>query len=360
MHPPTSSLPSGQRLPGKFPTPVPAEALGRRLTRANPDPPPVRRRDKRGPGDLPGPDVPRFRSISTRPVVRRRPVHLVICAACPYMTAICALRAPDDYPQAAEKRSADYMRRAVSVFPGLYPDTTCGRAVNKPVDNHRQMRITARVLWIPCGWRKIPEMAGRRPLRGVRGGSNNAFTVGNGHHLGLAPGTREEPGDRSARAGTWPRRAARGVGKASQLAGLARRGRVRPLHLIHGGALPDSARQERLCQAGTPATAVMPAATTWGRDRARARSPGGRAGPEPPRRQQTGAGPPECWPARPGAASSRVQRLPGRTGRPEIPDRTARDLGGRGAVVTRAQARLRVVIEDLAASLLGARPGRCC
>ena len=123
-------------------------------------------------------------------------------------------------------------------------------------------------------------MAGRRPLRGVRGGSNNAFTVGNGHHLGLAPGTREEPGDRSPRAGTWPRRAARGAGKASQLAGLARRGRVRPLHLIHGGALPDSARQERLCQAGTPATAVMPAATTWGHDRARARSPGGRAGPE--------------------------------------------------------------------------------
>ena len=93
-------------------------------------------------------------------------------------------------------------------------------------------------------------MAGRRPLRGVRGGSNNAFTVGNGHHLGLAPGTWEEPGDRSPRAGTWPRRAARGAGKASQLAGLARRRRVRPLHLIHGGALPDSARQERLCQAG--------------------------------------------------------------------------------------------------------------
>ena len=42
---------------------------------------------------------------------------------------------------------------------------------------------------------------------------------GNGHHLGATPGTWEEPGDRSLRAGTWPRRAARGAGKAGQLAG---------------------------------------------------------------------------------------------------------------------------------------------
>jgi len=39
----------------------------------------------------------------------------------------------------------------------------------------------------------------------------------------------------------------------------ARRGRAGPLHLIHGGALPDSGRPERLCwhRRGTPATAGM-------------------------------------------------------------------------------------------------------
>ena len=64
---------------------------------------------------------------------------------------------------------------------------------------------------------------------------------GNGHHLGATPGTWEEPGDRSLhgylapaggalcqqRPGDWP-------------AGAARPGKA--LHLIHGGASPDSAR----------------------------------------------------------------------------------------------------------------------
>ena len=52
--------------------------------------------------------------------------------------------------------------------------------------------------------------------------------------------------------------------RRSQLAGLARRGRARPLHLIHGGALPDSARQERLGQGRTPAGAGMPTAMIGG------------------------------------------------------------------------------------------------
>ena len=37
---------------------------------------------------------------------------------------------------------------AVQVFSGLHP-VACGQAVNKPVDNRREMRITARFLWIP-------------------------------------------------------------------------------------------------------------------------------------------------------------------------------------------------------------------
>jgi len=79
------------------------------------------------------------------------------------------------------------------------------------------------------------EMACRRALRGACGGSNNAFTAGNGHHPGATPGTREEPGDRPlARVpGPGGRSAAR---REDQATGQpARRGRARPLHLIHGG-----------------------------------------------------------------------------------------------------------------------------
>ena len=156
------------------------------------------------------------------------------------------------------------------------------------------------------------EMAGRRALRGARGGSNNAFTAGNGHHPGATPGTREEPGDRPlARVpGPGGRRAARGEDQATGQP--ARRGRARPLHLIHGGAVPDSARQERVARAGTPATAGMPAAMIGGPAGhgrgSRAAAPGG-AG-EPPRRQRP-AGPPECEPARLGAAPSRAGTPPG-------------------------------------------------
>jgi len=81
---------------------------------------------------------------------------------------------------------------------------------------------------------------------------------------GVTPGTREEPGDRPlARVpGPGGRRAARGEDQATGQS--ARRGRARPLHLIHGGAVPDSARRERLAGAGTPATAGMPAAMIGG------------------------------------------------------------------------------------------------
>src|SRR5271165_2478140 len=121
------------------------------------------------------------------------------------------------------------------------------------------MRITACFLWSLPWITEKQEMAGRRVLRGARGDSRNAFTAGNGHHPGATPGTREEPGDRPlARVpGPGARRAARGEDQATGLP--ARRGRARPLHLIHGGALPDSARQERLARADTPATAGMPA-----------------------------------------------------------------------------------------------------
>jgi len=55
----------------------------------------------------------------------------------------------------------------------------------------------------------------------------------------------------------------------------ARRGRAGPLHLIHGGALPDSAQPERPCRDRHAAAAGTPAAMT--RAAAKVRSPGGRA-----------------------------------------------------------------------------------
>ena len=48
---------------------------------------------------------------------------------------------------------------------------------------------------------------------------------GNGHHLGGDPGNVGGAGRPAPRAGTWPRRAARGAGKARQLA--SRRGEAR-------------------------------------------------------------------------------------------------------------------------------------
>ena len=65
--------------------------------------------------------------------------------------------------------------------------------------------------------------------------------------------------------------------RRSQLAGLARRGRARPLHLIHGGALPDSARQERLGQGRHPGRRGNADRDDRGSGRVRARFSGGRA-----------------------------------------------------------------------------------
>ena len=65
-------------------------------------------------------------------------------AACPYPSP-----GTRDYPDDAKKRPADY-GRPVPVFPSLH-EVTCGRAVNRPVDNYRRVRLTAFFLWIPCG-----------------------------------------------------------------------------------------------------------------------------------------------------------------------------------------------------------------
>ena len=142
------------------------------------------------------------------------------------------------------------------------------------------MRITACSLWSLPWIAEKQEMACCRVLRGACGGSNNAFTAGNGHHPGATPGTREEPGDRPlARVpGPGGRRAARGEDQATGQPG--RRGRARPLHLIHGGAVPDSARPERFAGSGTSGTCRNAGRDDLGSGRAGRASPGRRAGPE--------------------------------------------------------------------------------
>ena len=90
------------------------------------------------------------------------------------------------------------------------------------MDNLCEMRITACFLWSLPWIAEQQEMAGRRALRGACGGSNNAFTAGNGHH----PGRRRERG-RSRETGPSrgylaPAGGARRAAKTSQLA--SRRG----------------------------------------------------------------------------------------------------------------------------------------
>ena len=80
-----------------------------------------------------------------------------------------------------------------------------------------------------------PEIINLRLLRGIHGGSRNAFTVGNGHHLGGDPrGTCKEPGDRPLTRvpGTG---GARGASKAGQLAAPGTARPDKAPHLIHGG-----------------------------------------------------------------------------------------------------------------------------
>ncbi len=98
-------------------------------------------------------------------------------------------------------------------------------------------------------------MAGRRALRGARGGSRNAFTVGNGYHPGATPGTREEPGDRPlARVpGPGGRRAAPAK-PASWPAGRGEAGQGPSISYMEGPCLILPGRNV-IARAGTPASA---------------------------------------------------------------------------------------------------------
>src|SRR5271166_4320265 len=113
-------------------------------------------------------------------------------------------------------------------------------------------------------------MIDRRPLRGARGGSKNAFTVGNGHHLGLPPGTWEEPGDRPvARVpGTGGRRAASAM-PASWSAWRGEAGQGPSISYMEGPFLILPGRNV-FARVGTAATGDGKRGSRRGRQQARA------------------------------------------------------------------------------------------
>ena len=104
-------------------------------------------------------------------------------------------------------------------------------------------------------------MAGRRALRGARGGSRNAFTVGNGHH----PGRRRERG-RSRETGPSRGYLAPAGGarrRRSQLAGRGEAGHGPSISYMEGPCLILPGRNV-IARARTPAGAGMPAAMIGG------------------------------------------------------------------------------------------------
>ena len=122
--------------------------------------------------------------------------------------------------------------------------------MNEPVDNHNKMRITSLFLWIQSRITVKPEMDGRGLLRAARLGGTNVFTVRKRAPPGGSPGNVGGAGRPVPRAGTWPRRAARGVGKAGQL--VSQRGEAEqgpsisymegPCPIDGVGALPSGSR----------------------------------------------------------------------------------------------------------------------
>ena len=147
--------------------------------------------------------------------------------------------------------------------------------MNKPVDNCREVRVTARSLWIISRIAGKPEMAGRGLLRGARPCSRNILPSETGTTWGATLGTLEEPGDRSSRGYLAPAGGTRRrYGQATDQP--VRRGRAGPLHLIHGGALPDSARPGWRCTGSALQPPGMAAARTRGHGRVRPRPSAGR------------------------------------------------------------------------------------
>ena len=158
--------------------------------------------------------------------------------------------------------------------------------MNKPVDNRRRMRITTRFLWISSWIAGKPEMAGSGLLRGARRSSRNVLTVRKRAPPGGDPGNAGGAGRPVPRTGTWPRRAARGAGKAGQLASrCGEAGQGPSISYMEGPCLILPGRNaipSTSTGAGTPRRRPPECATAMirGHDRGRARSLSGCAATE--------------------------------------------------------------------------------
>jgi hypothetical protein len=148
------------------------------------------------------------------------------------------------------------------------------------------MRITARFPWILLWIAKILKMAGRRLLRGDCPGSRNVLTVRKRASPGGDLRNVGGAGRPVPRTGAWPRRAARGAGKAGRLASrCGEAGQGPSISYMEGPCLILPGRNAitgTSTGAGTARRRPPECATAIirGHDRGRARSLSGCAGTE--------------------------------------------------------------------------------
>jgi hypothetical protein len=83
-----------------------------------------------------------------------------------------AVVAGPEIPDVTGRTSRLQTAISIRVFPEL-PAVTCGRAVNKPVDNPRQLRINTCVLWTACGQKEIRNNFAGNPCAVPARGSRN-------------------------------------------------------------------------------------------------------------------------------------------------------------------------------------------
>jgi hypothetical protein len=134
-------------------------------------------------------------------------------------------------------------------------------AVNKSVDNRHEMRITARFLWISSWMAEEPEMPYRRPLRDAHVCSRNTLPLKTGTTRGR-PRERGKSRATGPHTGTWPRRAARGAGKARQLTSrCGEAGQGPSISYMEGPCLILPGRDA--CLDPHAAAGGTPAAMTW-------------------------------------------------------------------------------------------------
>jgi hypothetical protein len=107
--------------------------------------------------------------------------------------------------------------------------------VDKPVDKHRFLGRTERVLWMNCGWLKNLEKRDRNPLCGPHRRRRTAFTTGDGYRPGGDLGDVGRAGKPALAAGIWDRWQVRECQAAEQsVRGSCRAGRGPSISYMEG------------------------------------------------------------------------------------------------------------------------------